>query len=222
VSARLFVRRWILYAASCGAVFGVEVLFYTFVHVRMANFYAELIGSPLLSAIVLVNIGADATHGLPTAALRLERIIERAWAIIVIDVGITMLTRAGFISMSSTDAGQIFLGVIVIFMAAMLVYAEPFAAVENDVQTLTLVPFAVLRSMMLAWVNISRIFSLFAIQIGLTIVELQLLRWLAPKGGPKLDLIDLGFVTVITAPLAALFAVAYLDTLAQERRMRQR
>jgi hypothetical protein len=103
----------------------------------------------------------------------------------------------------------------------MLVYAEPFAALETSVQTLTLVPFALLRSFMLAWVNIARVFSLFAIQLVISIAEIYLLQSVAPKGGRVFDIVDLAYVTVMSAVLAALFAVAYLDTAAQEQRLRE-
>lgn len=216
------MRRWLLYVLTCACVFGIEYLFYTFIHVKLATFYAELIGSPLITVIVMVYVGADATATLETAAARIERIIERAWAIIILDVGITMLTRAAFEAMSVSDAGEALLGILAMFLSATLVYSEPFAALEPDVQTLTIVPFALLRSLMLAWVNVSRVFSLFAIQIALAIAELFLLRAVAPKPGPLFDLIDLGYVAVVTAPLAALFTVAYLDTAAQEQRRLRR
>ncbi len=218
VAAQIFVRRWPLYLASCAAVFGLEALFCRFVHVRFASFYAELIGSPLISAVVLVNVGCDAAQTLQRRGERLERILERAWAIIVIDVCISLVMKMGLESMSSADAGDIFLGIAVMFLAAMLAYAEPYAALEEGAATLTVVPLAILRSMMLAWVNISRIFSLFAIQIALSIAEIALLKAVAGWGEQTLATLDLAYVALATAPLSALFAIAYLDTLAQERR----
>ena len=210
-----------LYLVTCAVVFGLEYLFYVNVHVRLSNFFAILIGSPLVTAVVLVNVGADATGTMPSLSERIERIIERTWAILVIDVAIALITRASFESMMTADAGNIALGTFATFFAAMLVYAEPFAAIESNVQTLTLVPFALLRSLMLAWVNIARIFSLFAIQLVLSIAEIYLLQAIAPKGGRLFDIVDLAYVTVVSAPLAALFAIAYLDTAAQERRLRE-
>jgi hypothetical protein len=187
----------------------------------MANFFALLIGSPLVTAVVLVNVGADATATMTSIGERIERIVERTWAILVIDVAIALMMRASFESMMTSDAGSIALGTFATFLAAMLVYAEPFAALETSVQTLTLVPFALLRSLMLAWVNIARVFSLFAIQLVISIAEIYLLQSVAPKGGRVFDIVDLAYVTVMSAVLAALFAVAYLDTAAQEQRLRE-
>ncbi len=198
-------------------MFGLELLFYKFVHVKLSSFYAGLIGVPLINAVVLVNAGADATGTLGETRARLERLIERTWAIIVIDAGISLITQIGFASMLSTDLGDVFMGVLVMFLAAMLVYAEPFVALEEHVQTLTLIPFAILRSMMLAWVNMSRIFSLFAIQIAVTLAVIGVDRLALSIGVRDVEPVSMGFVALANALLSALFVVAYLDTLAQER-----
>jgi len=147
--------------------------------------------------------------------------VERTWAIIVIDVAITLVGQIGFDTANASDPGNVLLGVLVLFLAAMLVYAGPFAALEKDVQTLTVVPFAFLRSMMLCWVNMARILSLFMIQIMVTIVQLELAQFSARGGTQTVMLVTLAYVTVASAPLAALFTVAYLDTAAQERRSQE-
>lgn len=195
----------------------LQIVFLRFVHVRFSWFYAALIGMPLMNAVVILNAGADAAGTLPTMRARVERFLERAWAIIVIDAGITLVGQVGFDNMASTDAMQMLQGLLVMFLAAMLVYAEPFACLENETQTLTLVPFAILRSMMLAWVNMSRVFSLFAVQIVVTILGLLLVRAFGAAQTQITDLVSLAFDTLTSAVLAALFAVAYLDTLSQER-----
>ena len=218
-AARLFARRWPLYAGTCAVVFALEALFYTFVHVRLAEYYAALIGAPLISVVVMVNAGADATGTLASAAERWTRIVERGWAIVVLDVGITFVELSGLQTMGggTLDPGTTLLGLLALFLAAMLVYAEPFACLERDVTTLMVLPFALMRSMILSWVNVSRIFSLFAIQLALNVVDLLLVRGLAAAGIKDATMIDMLFWTLITAPLAILFTVAYLDTLAQER-----
>lgn len=221
VAARLFYRRWYVYLLTSAVVFGIEFAFYTFVRLPHAALYAQLIGSPVIGTVVLVTAGFDAMEGAPAGA-RIERMIERAWAIIVLDAGLSMLTQAGFVAAGSGNAADTLLGIAVMFFGAMLVYAEPFAALEPDVAALTILPLAVVRSLTLAWLNMSRVFSLFAIQIALTIVELLLLRAVAPRGGRLFDLTDLAFVALISAPISVLFAVAYLDTLTLERQPQKR
>ncbi|HZZ65650.1 MAG TPA: hypothetical protein VFE17_09140 [Candidatus Baltobacteraceae bacterium] len=211
----MFLRRWYFYVLTSAIVFGIEFAFYTFVRLPHGALYAELIGSPVIGTVVLVTAGFDATGGAPPG-VRIERMIERAWAIIVLDAGLSMLTQAGFVAAGSGNAADTLLGIAVMFFAAMLVYAEPFAALEPSVQALTILPFAVVRSLMLAWLNMSRVFSLFAIQISVNVVDLLLLRAVAPKGGRLFDITDLAFVALVSAPLSVLFAVAYLDTLTLE------
>ena len=200
-------------------MFAFQALFYTFVHVRFAEYYAALIGAPLISVVVMVNAGADATGTLQSAGERWARILERGWAIVLLDVGISFVELAGLQTMGggTIDPGATLLGLLALFLAAMLVYAEPFACLDREVTTLMVLPFALMRSMMLSWVNVSRIFSLFAIQLGLNVVDLLLARGLASAGIKDATMIELLFWTLVTAPLAVLFTVAYLDTLAQER-----
>lgn len=209
-------RRWPLYLLTCAAVFTLQAVFVQFVHVQFAALYATLIGAPIVNAIVLINAGADAAGILETPHSRLERLSERAWAIVLIDVGATLVAQLGYEALAAGDYSVMLEGTIVMFLAAMLVYAEPYAALEKDVSLVTLVPTAILRSMMLSWVNLSRVFSLFAVQIVAAIFEMLLIQGVKHAGTQTGDLVNLAYVTFTAAPLAALFAVAYLDTLAQE------
>ncbi len=204
-------------------MFGLQALFYTSVHVKMADFYASLIGSPLVIVVVTVFVGADASETL-SVAQRWERIVERAWAIIILDVGLSFVQLSGLETMltGTRGAGDAIMGLLTLLLSAMLVYAEPFIALEKDAQPLTVLPFAVLRSMMLGWVNISRIFSLFAVQIA-AIIAAQLVQAAAMKFAPKSAVwADMAIGTILCVPLAALYAVAYLDTLSQERESARR
>jgi hypothetical protein len=217
VTARLLARRWLLYALTCGVVFGLQVAFVAFVHVRGADFYAALVGLPLIVAVVTVFVGADALNTL-TLRERWERIVERAWAIIVIDVGLSFVTLGALLILSEgTDAVDMVLGFLTMLLGGMLAYAEPFAALEEHVQTLMLLPFALLRSMMLAWVNMSRIFALLALQIVVALALHFIDQAAAHAGMRNVITVDLLLQSLVAAPLAALYTVAYLDTLSQER-----
>jgi hypothetical protein len=217
VTARLLARRWPLYALTCGVVFGLQVAFVAFVHVRGADFYAALVGLPLIVAVVTVFVGADALNTL-TLRERWERIGERAWAIIVIDVGLSFVTLGALLILSEgTDAVDMVLGFLTMLLGGMLAYAEPFAALEEHVQTLMLLPFALLRSMMLAWVNMSRIFALLALQIVVALALHFIDQAAAHAGMRNVITVDLLLQSLVAAPLAALYTVAYLDTLSQER-----
>lgn len=205
--------------ALSAVVFGLEAVFYAFVHVSRSDLYASLIASPLVAVVATVYAGADACGILPTARERWARIIERAWAIILIDFLITFLWGNGVdaVAGGASDFGTLTLGMLLLILDAMLVYAEPFICLEEDVRMRTLLPFALLRSMMLAWTNMSRVFSLFAINLGLTIVSLFAHSTAKAQGMHDPNWIDLALVAFFTAPMAVLITVAYLDTLSQEQ-----
>jgi hypothetical protein len=213
----LFARRWLLYLLTSLTVFAMQSAFVALVHVKFAALYAELLGPPLVITVVTVFIAADATNRL-SFSQRWERVLERAWAIIAIDVGLSFINASGLQTMQAGDATDIVFGFLTLILSGMLLYAEPFAAIEKDAQTLTILPFAILRSMMLAWVNMSRVFALLALQIALDIAVL-----LAEQGAKHAGIdaqlwVDLLLQTLLAAPLAALYTVAYLDTVSQEKR----
>lgn len=189
-------------------------------HVRFAEFFAALIGAPLSGCVAMVFSGSDATGMLPANAERWGRVVERAWAIVVIDVGMTYLQLEALqmIAAGGSDAGSILLGMLALFLVAMLVYAEPFACLEAQVRTRSIVPLALLRSMMLAWTNMSRVFSLFAIQLALSIADIVIVRAASAGGIKDPGWIELLFTAIATVPFAVLVTVAYLDTAAQEQR----
>jgi hypothetical protein len=220
VAARLFARRWALYLLTSAVVFGLEALFYAFVHVKGSDLYAAIVASPLISVVATVFSGADAMGILPTARERWSRIVERAWAIVVIDFGVTYIWWIGRAALegNGADFGSVLLGMLVLILGAMLVYAEPFVCLEENVRMRTIVFVALLRSMTLAWVNMSRVFSLFAIQLGLGILALLAHDAAHTRGMHDANWIDLAFAAFVTAPVAVLITVAYLDTLSQEQR----
>lgn len=208
MALQLLRRRWLLYLLTCSGVFAAQALFVHLVHVKFAVLFAGLAGAPFVNAVVMLYTGADASGAMESLRARLERLSERAWAIVLLDVGISLIATEGYGAILSSDASMILQGSIIMFMAAMLVYAEPYAILENEVSLVTLIPAALLRSMMLSWVNMSRVFSLFAVQLGAAIIAMLFFRD---------GLAGIAFGTFVTALLSALFAVAYLDTLAQER-----
>ncbi|HEV3155002.1 MAG TPA: hypothetical protein VGZ02_14430 [Candidatus Baltobacteraceae bacterium] len=168
--------------------------------------------------MVMVYAGCDARGVLPAASERWGRIVERAWAVIVVDVSLSLVNTVGFSTMEAGDALNVILGTLVLFLGAMLVYSEPYLCLSDDVHLLTMVPYAIARSMMLAWVNMSRIFSLFALNLAVTIAAVYL-EQAAIHAFKTAAWADMIFWTVVNVPLSAIFAVAYLDTLSQERKM---
>jgi len=199
-------------------VFGLEALFYLFVHVRASQLYATLVGEPLLIVVVTVYVGCDARGVLPSAAERWSRIVERAWAVIIVDVALTIVNSVGFGAMQEGDPINVVLGTLVLFLGAMLIYTEPYLCLNDEAPLVAMIPLSILRSMMLAWVNMSRVFSLFALQLAVAIADVYV-EQLCTHRFKTAAWADFGFWTIANVPLSALFAVAYLDTLSQERKI---
>ncbi|HZT11911.1 MAG TPA: hypothetical protein VFA29_03880 [Candidatus Baltobacteraceae bacterium] len=214
----MLTRRWPLFAAGAACVFGLEALFYLFVHVRASQLYATLVAEPLLITVVIVYVGCDARDVLPTPAERWSRIVERAWAVIIVDVGLTIVNGVGFGAMQEGDPVNVVLGTLVLFLGAMLIYAEPYLCLNDEAPLLAMIPLSIVRSMMLAWVNMSRVFSLFALELAVAIADLYL-EQLCTHWFKTAVWADFVFWTIANVPLSALFAVAYLDTLSQERKI---
>lgn len=214
VTARLLARRWAFYLLVCAVISALSIAFVQFVHVKGAIYYPGLIAPGVVSVIVTVFVSGDATATW-TLQERWARILERAWAIILIDIGIGFVAESGLASLQTSDVINTVFGFLTVLLSGMLVYAEPFAALENDVQTLTLIPFALLRSMMLAWVDISRIFALLAVQVAADALVLFAAKSVSAHGALAVEFV---LPVVLEVPLAALFAIAYLDTVSQERR----
>lgn len=213
---RLIGRRWWLFLLTGICIAALENLFSRYVHVPLAALYAQLIGEPLAIVVVIVFIGCDASESLPGARERWSRILERAWAIVAIDVILSFVNLIGIGALAASNLIEAFEGLGILFLSAMLIYAEPYAALEDPVSQLSLVPYALLRSMMLAWTNGTRVLWAFMLILASAACALYIhdgaQHWMKNPIP-----VDICVQTVLGMLLAALFTVAYLDALLGER-----
>lgn len=180
--------------------------------------FAVLVAIPLLDVVVVVNVGCDATGALQSWRERLERIVERAWAIIIIGAASTIVVSVAFAGLRSADPLDAAMSVMVMFMSAMLAYAEPYACLDEEASPYTIVPFAFLRSMMLAWVNLPRVAAFFALTLAVTLADAGLVRVLLQLRAPGPAYWEFAYGALADAAIMTVFTVGYLETLAQERR----
>lgn len=215
-AARLFARRWPFYVLTGCAVVAALALVHAFWHFRLADLYGEFIFPPMAGTVVMVWAIGDATGTLPSAALRWERIIERAWAVLVVDAAQSLLMLSWNAMMASSSAAGLVGGFCVLVFGGMLVYAEPWICAETDAPPLTLIPSSVVRSMTLAWLNMPRMFGLLALQIGAAL--LTGLAASALHRGPGFW-VSTAIASLLTIVFAIVFSVAYLQTDAEEARV---
>lgn len=211
------LRRAPLYAVTFVTAVAIQTAVAVLTHAdALAINFVSCITIPFAEVVVLVNAGADAGGWSADAAIRWERIIERAWAIILIDLAIGVAQSDGVGAALAHDASLRVEGLFVLLMTTMLVYAEPYAALEQEVSQLALVPFAVIRSMMLAWVNVPRILVFFSLELAFTAGYVLLAAVHVQPDGMDAA-VRMAYNTVSSMILSALFAAAYLDTVAQEK-----
>lgn len=136
------------------------------------------------------------------------RILERVWAVIVIDFGLLMVNYALGLLFKRSDAWAV-VAVCVSFVLSWLLMAwDVSATVDEGGNVLTLIP----RSLVRAIGFIVRAFPLTIILYGLTL-GLQLLESaLIPADNTSLAAfyITLALGTIITVPLSALLTVFYM------------
>ena len=176
-------------------------------------FLINLIAAPLINAVVIVYAGCDLTGTIPEAAQRVERIIDRAWAIIVLDAAIAIVQIISYLTIGSGERGDVVLGIVAFFLSTMLIYSETYAALEPAISPWLLVPFALVRSMMLGWVNVWRICLLFALNVTC------LVGGFFVQSAPTRYANDLVFAyySLMAAVLWVLYTVAYVRTVSEER-----
>lgn len=218
-AARLLAQRWPLYLVSTVLVLVAETAISLGLRIRFADVVATLVAGPVLVAILNVHLGADGAESALDGLQRWERVLQRLWAVIVIDFIVAVVFGLGLSQTvaPSGDPSRILTGAFALVLAGALLYADVFACLEEGVSTAALVPFALLRSATLAWQNMSRIFFLLALQIALFLVETYAQIGLARAHVPHAQFwatVPLG--TLLAVPLTALTVVFYLDAAGRE------
>lgn len=214
---RLCLRRLPLYASAAAVVLALSIGTHTFLHLRNAETLISVAFSPIVIAIVIVFVAADARGDATTPGQRWERVLERFWAVLILDFVQSVISIAANVGMAyafSIDGSSIqgfLLSALSIVTLGLLVYSDVYAAVEPAPSVLLLVPFACVRSMMLALGFPNRALSLVFIAVGISGV-LSLI-----PGPPHAHFaIQTALALFIQIPLAALMTLFYLDVLARE------
>ncbi len=184
-------------------------------------FSSALLISPLLAAVVIVNAGADVRGDLESAAARANRILERLWAIILIQFVQNVLYIFAMNAIGATTGtaflGALFLGAFLFMVLATLMYADIDAGLAPNRTAIALLPCAIHRSITLASRSFSRALVLLGVQVfAQTLISLADLL-LQSQHVTRPDFwspLILG--TVINVLATAYTTVVYLDNLERE------
>jgi hypothetical protein len=217
---RLCAARFPIFAASALVGLAVEAAIYFLLHPKTGVNVGDLIVGPMVATVVYVFAAADLPGDESRRITRpWERILERVWAVVVIEFIQALIFSAGLGAMLVGNAFSAFVGATVIFMFATLVFSDVFAAVEPNLSPVTMLFLGFVRSVQLTWRgNIARVLFILALTLILNAMQTGLITLLtnwhirdAAFWG------DAPFALFATIPLAAFTALVYFDCVARER-----
>ena len=176
--------------------------------------FAIYVVGPVLTTIVYAFVAADARDSDAPAEPIWPRILERAWAVIVIDLGLGLLQQNIMGGPATLGVGGVLEGVLLLFMTTSLIFADASATVDDGDSALLLIPRSLGRS-------IAVVFAGGLFQRGLIVLAVQLVAAFAVlfayaaasahhlKHGDLWTL--LVFNTILGVPIAAFTMLVYLE-----------
>lgn len=154
-----------LYAGAAVLVVGLQWYVYrSFPHNDAVALTSALIMGSALDAVVLVRTKADVDGHARTPW---EHVLERLWAILIVNFIFTFMTMSGLGLLLASDIITRLLGMLTLLFAIAMVFAEAIAAVGDEERWWFLVIAAVGESIRTAWRGSNLWFAgaLFAAQL---------------------------------------------------------
>jgi len=159
---------------------------------------------PLLTAFIYLFISNSSDGTQRSLRAILERLLERAWAVIVIDLALSVLQ-----GISMAPGSFLYALVLVPFIAATI-YADVSATLDDGISALHVLPHAIMRSLALAMraKNFGRMCLLLAAQFAAQATLLSLAGVL-PK--TLRDSVIIALAIIIQIFIAAMTACMYVE-----------
>jgi hypothetical protein len=205
-------RRLPLYAAGAACVIGAQALVALVWRVPFGLAYSSFIVPPLLTTLVYAFAWADSDDAPQGASATWERVLDRAWAVIVIDLVTTILVSTGLNGILAQDPVDIVLGCVILLICAPLVFADTSATVD-EMPVWWLLPGAFWRSLRTArGETYLRAIAILAFGLIPALLQPRLLDWMQAKDLANADFwssVPLNAVTLV--PIAVLTALVYRD-----------
>jgi hypothetical protein len=220
LALRLCARRWWFYSIAVLATIGLETAFLALRGLRDPIDVASLIVLPILALIVYVFVGTDATGQDVPPAARWTRVLERSWAVIVIDIVCTLLLSVAIGGLSVPNGSGLVIGLVAYALVMLTIFADINAALEPNVGSLWLIPGAFARSAVLAThrSNVFLTLSLVATDVLFYIIEGLLASWFSSiHFANALFWANIPLQALLQIPLGALGVVVYLECIAREK-----
>ncbi len=165
----------------------------------VAQSAAQLIVLPLLAGFIYLWV-TDLPDGTerPLGAT-LERLLERSWAIILIDFVLSLVQSV------TPLPSMILWDLILVPLLAATIFADVAATLDDDRSTLALIPHAIARTLSLAMHarNFGRMCLLLAAEFGLQAILLEIATILPQRFSADGTLVLASIAQVVLAAVAA-------------------
>lgn len=188
-------------------------------HIHRIEPLGLILLGPIIVTVVYVHAKNDAMEDGAPASDLWGRVLERLWAVILIDfaaTGLTFVFGLGLATAFATagSAADLFAGAFGLLAFGLIMFADVHASVSESVSTLMLLPDAIAVSAGLAARNPSRVLFLLALSIfistGSSFAYGALHQHHVPNDAFWADLL---FEVIFAAPLAAVITAFYVDCL---------
>lgn len=211
-----------MYALAGLVVIALEAIIVFVGHPYKQNnaIIADVIVEPFLATLVTAFTYADVREDLSVRATWL-RVLERSWAVLIIDLLLQLIGVLGLGSIAATDLIDKLLGVGVLIIAISFVFADVHATVVEDAEPWwLLVPRSLGVSMAVAWQGIT--FARALIVFGISVPFAQLFNALIQAAFNAQHLPAAFFwgnvlsTVLLLPPVQAFCTYVYLDAIGHE------
>jgi hypothetical protein len=201
-----------LYAAATACVIGAQALIVFVWRIPHGLDYSGFVLPPILTTLVYAFVWNDSDEAPQTAASTWERVLERAWAVIVIDLLFSILVNTGINALVIQDPIGVVLGIVILTVAVPLVFADTSATVD-EMPVWWLLPGAFWRSVRAARGTVYlRAIAILALGLLALFAQKPLFDWMHHAEIANAEfwaVVPLNAITV--TPIAALTALVYRD-----------
>lgn len=215
-TGRLCSERAGTFAALAAGALGVQLVLLIAIPVPHGMLVVPTIVLPVLvTATYAIAAAARASQPVARSAVW-ERVLERSWAVILIDFFIVFLTAIAIGSSLQSDWLDRVLGVVALLYTATLVFADAIATIVDDVSFWALLPTALWMSVRIAWTPGTFIRTIWLLCIGLllTLAQNEIFHLLTLQHVGHADVwAEIPLATFATVPLSVLVLLVYVDAL---------
>jgi len=164
--------------------------------------------------VVYASVSADADAAPRNERAVWDRILERSWAVVVVDLIGTYLLSFGIGATMVADVLSFVTGLIALLLSVLLVFADTSATIDDGMPVWWLVPGAIGRSIVTAWRGGMMVRAVLIFSIGFFASYLAggLFALMGSAHIPNADFwAQLPLDDILTPPLAAFTVLVYRD-----------